>query len=121
MWITHRALAFRRGNSQLFHVEQYVPAYGAVEKQDHLVAFTRSADKQMAVVAVPRLAYTLMKGEMRWPLADAWGNAELGLPPRAPSEFENVFTGEIVRATPARSLLCREVFATLPVALLSSR
>jgi len=121
MWITHRALAFRRGNSQLFHVEQYVPAYGAVEKQDHLVAFTRSAEKQMAVIAVPRLAYTLMKGEMGWPVGDAWGSAELGLPPRAPSEFENVFTGEVVRATPARSLLCREVFATLPVALLSSR
>jgi hypothetical protein len=45
----------------------------------------------------------------------------LGLPPRAPSEFENVLTGEVLRATPARSLLCSELFATLPVALLSSR
>ena len=121
MWITHRALILRAQHPELFHVEQYVPAYGAVEKQDHLVAFTRAAEKRMCVVAVPRLAYTLMKGEMRWPVADAWGNAELGLPPRAPSEFENVLTGEVLRATPSRSLLCRELFATLPVALLSSR
>jgi len=121
MWVTHRALSFRKRNSELFHVEQYIPAYGAVEKQDHLVAFTRAAEKRMAVVAVPRLPYELMKGEMQWPIGDAWGSAELGLPPRAPSEFENVLTGEVLRSTPARSLLCRELFATLPVALLSSR
>jgi (1->4)-alpha-D-glucan 1-alpha-D-glucosylmutase len=121
MWITHRVLSFRAQHPALFHVEQYVPAYGAVEKQDHLVAFTRAAEKQMVVVAAPRLAYTLMKGEPRWPVGEAWGSAELGLPPRAPAEFENVLTGELLRATPARSLLCREVFATLPVALLSSR
>jgi (1->4)-alpha-D-glucan 1-alpha-D-glucosylmutase len=121
MWITHRTLTFRAQYPELFHVQPYVPAYGAVEKQEHLVAFTRAAEKRMALVAVPRLAYTLMKGDMRWPTGEAWGNAELGLPPRAPSEFENVLTGEVLRATPARSLLCSELFATLPVALLSSR
>ena len=46
---------------------------------------------------------------------------ELALPPGAPLEYENVFTGEIVRQTPQRTLLCREVFASFPVALLRGR
>ena len=75
----------------------------------------------MAVVAVPRLSYTLMNGAERPPLGDAWGDAELELPPHPSREFENIFTGEIYQTSAALTLLCREVFARFPVALLVSR
>src|SRR5207302_3961294 len=115
------ALRFRREHTELFQQGNYTPLYGAVEKQEHMVAFARTHQRQTAIVAVPRFAHTLLRGELSWPLGDAWGQAELALPPRAAAEFENVLTGETVRATSARSLLCREVFARFPVALLLSR
>ena len=121
LWTTMRALAFRREHKELFSAGAYRPLYGSGEKAEHLIAFLRTHERDSALVAVPRFSYTLMRGEMRPPLGDVWGEAELALPPGAPQEFENVLTGELVRQTPARSLLCRELFARFPVALLRGR
>jgi (1->4)-alpha-D-glucan 1-alpha-D-glucosylmutase len=118
---TSRALCFRRDHGGLFQFGSYVPMYGAVEKQEHLCAFARIHEREIAITAVPRLSYTLMGGEMRPPIGDAWGNAELALPSNSAAEFLNVLTGETVKATPTRSLLCRELFASFPVALLIGR
>jgi (1->4)-alpha-D-glucan 1-alpha-D-glucosylmutase len=105
----------------LFQAGSYIPLQGAGEKQEHVVAFAREHDWRMALIAVPRFSYTLMQGRMQSPLAEAWGDTEILLPPDASREFFNVFTGEAVRATGGRSLLCRELFAHFPVALLGSR
>jgi (1->4)-alpha-D-glucan 1-alpha-D-glucosylmutase len=121
LWTTLRALRFRRDRAELFQSGSYLPLAAPTEKPEHVVAFAREHEWQMAIVAVPRFSYTLMRGEMRPPLGEVWGSAELALPPQAPDEFVNIFTGETVRRTPGRTLLCREVFARFPVALLSSR
>ena len=121
LWTTSRALCFRRDHGALFQFGSYVPVYGAIEKQEHLCAFARVHEHEMAIIAAPRLAYTLMHGETRPPIGEAWGAAELALPPQAPADFLNVLTGETVKATATRSLLCRELFADFPVALLAGR
>ncbi len=120
LWTTMRALRFRREHAELFQHGSYTPLYGAVEKQEHLVAFARTHKTEMAVTATPRFAYTMMGMERAFPMGEAWRNAELALPPRAPAEFLNVLTGEIVKTTASRSLLCRELFAHFPLALLTS-
>lgn len=120
-WATMRALNFRRDHDALFQSGTYIRLEGSVEKQEHVVAFVREHDWHMAVVVVPRFPYTLMQSQIRPPLGDAWGNAEIVLPPHAPEEFVNVFTGERLTRAAGRPLLCREVFAHFPVALLSSR
>jgi maltooligosyltrehalose synthase len=89
-------------------------------KQQHVVAFARERNNQVAIVAAPRLNYTLAGGAMRAPLAELWERTELPVPSRCPEFLENVFTGEKVRVTAQRTLLCREVFAHFPVALLVS-
>jgi (1->4)-alpha-D-glucan 1-alpha-D-glucosylmutase len=121
LWTTLRALGFRRDHKELFAAGLYRPLYGVVEKAEHVIAAMRTHQHSTAVVAVPRFAYTLMRGETHPPLGEAWGNAEIALPQGAPPEYENILTGEVVRATGARSLLCREVFARFPVALLRGR
>ena len=55
---------------------------------------------------------------MQAPLGDLWSTTELPVPSRASEFMENVFTGKKIRVTPGRTLLCREVFAHFPVALL---
>lgn len=119
MWVTMRALNFRREHRELFRAGAYIPLAAGNEKQEHLVAFARFYEDRLAVVAVPRFPYTLMRGRVQPPIGEVWGNAELQLPAEAMGgRLLNIFTGEVYPAN-GRSLLCREVFAHFPVALLA--
>jgi (1->4)-alpha-D-glucan 1-alpha-D-glucosylmutase len=120
MWTTMQALRLRRDRRDLFHPGIYQPMHATGAKHQHVVAFAREHNNQMAIVAVPRLSYTLAGGALRAPLASLWDNTELPVPSRCPEFLENVFTGEKIRVTAQRTLLCREVFAHFPVALLVS-
>ncbi|MGC2742630.1 MAG: malto-oligosyltrehalose synthase, partial [Candidatus Angelobacter sp.] len=120
MWTTMQALRLRRDRRELFHPGHYQPMQATGEKQQHVVAFARERNNQVAIVAVPRLSYTVAGGAMRAPLAGLWERTELPVPSRCPEFLENVFTGEKIRVTAQRTLLCREVFAHFPVALLVS-
>lgn len=120
LWTTMRALQFRRDHAALFQSGSYVPLSGAVEKQEHLVAFARTSEREMAIVAVPRFSYTLARGSSR-SNGGPWGKAELILPPAAAgARLMNIFTGEELRPSINRTVLCAELFAHFPVALLSS-
>lgn len=119
LWTAMRALGFRQQHPELFREGAYIPLAVTGAKQEHVVAYVRAQRDRMAVVAVPRLSYTLMKGEMRAPVGDIWEDTEIQLPARV-AEFRHVITGEAVRPAGVRSLLCRELFARLPVALLGS-
>jgi (1->4)-alpha-D-glucan 1-alpha-D-glucosylmutase len=116
MWTTARALRFRRDDPKLFQLGGYVPLNGNGERSEHLVAFAREHDWRMAITAVPRLPYTLYEGEPRG-LPERWRDTVLALPSNAPGNFVNVFTGERLQAANG-ALLCREIFAHFPVALL---
>ena len=118
LWTIMRGLNFRHEHDELFQQGEYIPLAGAVQNEQHVCAFARRFERHTVIAVVPRLPYTLMKGEPRAPLGDAWGNAEIALPMGMPQEWWNVFTGEVVRGGP-RSLLCRDVFQHFPVVLLS--
>ena len=118
MWTTMQALRLRRDKRDLFHAGRYLPLHATGAKSKHLVAFAREHNHQVTIIAVPRLSYTLAGGALRAPLAGLWGPTELPVPPNTAEFLENVFTGEKVRVTAQRTLLCSEVFAHFPVALL---
>jgi (1->4)-alpha-D-glucan 1-alpha-D-glucosylmutase len=120
LWTTLRALCLRREHRELFQTGAYLPLAAEKGKHEHVIAFARERGWERAVVAVPRFSYALMQGKTSPPLGDAWGEAELALPGHYGGEFENVFTGEILQTASSRRLLCREVFAHFPVALLMS-
>src|ERR1041385_4083116 len=120
LWTTMQALRLRRDRRDLFHPGRYRPLNAIGTKQQHAVAFAREQHNHGAIVAVPRLSYTLAGGSLRAPLGELWDTTELPVPPRCAEFLENVFTGEKIRVTQQRTLLCREVFAHFPVALLVS-
>jgi (1->4)-alpha-D-glucan 1-alpha-D-glucosylmutase len=119
MWTTMQALRFRRDRSELFHAGKYQPIQAAGPKREHVVSFARENHRQIAIVAVPRLSHLLAGGAVRPPMGEIWQETEIPVPSKAPEYLENIFTGEKIRVTPHRTLLCREVFAHFPVALLS--
>jgi (1->4)-alpha-D-glucan 1-alpha-D-glucosylmutase len=123
LWTTLRALGLRREHPELFRSGQYTPVEANGTKKGHLLAFARihEAADEMAVIAVPRLSYTLGKGAQRAPLGEIWEDTELQLPRSAPTYFVDAFSGKVLEADARRVLSGAEVFADFPVALLIGR
>ena len=123
MWITMRGMEFRRDYPELFQKGSYVPLESS-DKNQHLCAFARvyqeHGQNQVAIVAVPRFAYTLTGGKPVPPLEHIWGDAAIKLPQSSLEEFENIFTGERVQAKD-EALLCSELFRQFPVCILRGR
>src|SRR5262249_24103024 len=110
---------FRRDRRELFQLGKYLPLQASGSQREHVIAFTRENHRQVAIVAVPRLSYTLSGGTIQPPLGELWQETEIPVPSRTPEFLENVFTLEKIKVPPKRTLLCREVFADFPVALLA--
>jgi (1->4)-alpha-D-glucan 1-alpha-D-glucosylmutase len=117
LWVTAKTLNFRRAETELFQWGDYLPLQVSRGREEHAVAFARTHAHRAVIVAVPRLSYTLMKGKEEPPIGAAWGESELSLPNDAIGKtLCNIFTGE--RHVAGTSILCRELFASLPVAVL---
>jgi (1->4)-alpha-D-glucan 1-alpha-D-glucosylmutase len=118
MWTTMQALRLRRDRREIFHGGSYTPLHANGSKREHVVGFAREHNGQVAIVAAPRLSFTLAGGAIRPPLGELWDDTEIPVPAQTTEFVENVFTGEKIKVTPGRTLLCREVLAHFPVALL---
>jgi maltooligosyltrehalose synthase len=107
--------------------------YAAGAAEQHVIAHVRQHEDTTIIVAVPRFACSLMRGEVALPLGAAWkdwslslqsGSLPSGSPPSGslPSElhgrYRNIFTGETLTAEGPLPLA--EVFASFPAAVLVS-
>lgn len=120
LWVTSRALGFRREHASMFQTGSYMPLFASGDKHEHVCAFARGQGYEVALVAVPRLTYKLASGEPCPPTGEVWGNAELPVPKGA-AVLHDLFTGREFRPGATGTLLCRELFAHFPVALLACR
>jgi (1->4)-alpha-D-glucan 1-alpha-D-glucosylmutase len=140
LWTTHRALRMRGEARDLFRHGDYTALGVEGERREHVVAFVRRYEQSVALVAVPRLNFTMLNGEPRLARAEDWGATRLRLPQEfCGRRFQNVLTGESVtvgnvqgvqgvqndpntqnalQVQNSGELLCNEVFASFPVALL---
>jgi (1->4)-alpha-D-glucan 1-alpha-D-glucosylmutase len=117
LWVTMQALNLRRRQPDLFRRGSYMPLHVSRGHEEHVVTFARAYGSQAVIVAAPRLSYTLMKGREEAPLGAVWGDTELELPSQIHGRrLRNVMTGESFDGR--ESLLCRELFALFPLALL---
>ena len=117
-WVTMLTLDVRREHGALFRSGNYLPLQVTRDRDEHVVAFARRHEGELAIAAAPRLALTLMKGKEEPPLGHVWGNSELLLPAEATGRrLRNIFTGEVFAA--GGSILCRELFSLFPGALLA--
>ena len=121
LYVTYKALNFRREHRDLFLEGEYLPLFSSGERRNNVVAFSRSKADQWVLVAVPRL---VAKMAAPGPLGKrVWGESVLTIPPEAPGSWTNIFTGETLETTHASetgSLPLHRVFSRFPVALLSS-
>jgi (1->4)-alpha-D-glucan 1-alpha-D-glucosylmutase len=123
LYLTYKALNFRRENRELFEAGRYLPLTVEGVRQEQVCAFERASNGRSFLVVVPRLCCRLIENEKGLPLGPAvWAETRLLLPPEGTTgRYRNLFTGEIllpVEAEGCRSLALAEIFATFPVALL---
>lgn len=143
LYLTYKALHFRRSNRELFAAGEYIPLAATGPREKHVCAFARRLGSTWTLVAVPRLLARLAAAmvrptesilpPVRPPLGEAvWGETSLLLPAEAPDRWRNVFTGEKVAVpaapvTPAagarppreKTLLLAHLLRHFPVALLA--
>jgi (1->4)-alpha-D-glucan 1-alpha-D-glucosylmutase len=123
LFVTYRTLCCRRDHAGLFSVGEYLPAETSGRNGDNVCAFVRRWEGRCAVVAAPRLFTHLLAEATPAPLGgEVWGDTILllgGVRPGQP--LRNLYTGEILTATPAQGLAAlpaAEVLRNFPVALL---
>jgi (1->4)-alpha-D-glucan 1-alpha-D-glucosylmutase len=123
LYLTFKALGFRRAHRELYLNGAYQPLPAAGPKKTHVFAFIRNTKRGSAVTAVTRLVTKLVPPGSPPIGKDLWASSVLLLSRKAPPDWINVLTGEPLRATVAkrgRELYLGDVFNTLPVALLAS-
>ncbi|MBK9711593.1 MAG: malto-oligosyltrehalose synthase [Kouleothrix sp.] len=123
LYLTHRALQFRRAHADLFRSGAYIPLEATGDSAEHIVAFARALAGEEALAVAPRLLAKRLRDSAALPLGpDAWGADLLALPGAAIGRrYRNIFTDEIVAAVErdgAVGLPLAELLASFPVALL---
>jgi (1->4)-alpha-D-glucan 1-alpha-D-glucosylmutase len=121
LFMTWKALTFRRAHAELFQNGEYLPLHASGEFRESVCAFARRTGNETALVAVPRLL-TRVADVGHPPLGrDVWGRGALSLPRGFPHRWENIFTADTARTTASvggRALRLADVFQYFPVAML---
>ncbi len=102
MFVTYRALEFRKSNRALFARGEYIPLAVQGACAAHVIAFARKFDRQWAVVVAPRWASRVHD----------WGDTELVMPEGAPAEWTDAITG-----LAAGSWKIQQLLAEFPVGM----
>jgi (1->4)-alpha-D-glucan 1-alpha-D-glucosylmutase len=116
LWTTAQVLRLRRDQHPVFRRGNYVPLYGAGAAEPHFIAHARQYEGKTVIVAVPRFACSLMRGELSLPLGKAWRDWVLPLSTAFEGTYRNIFTGEELRIE--GDIPLGQLFANYPVAVL---
>lgn len=123
LYVTWKALNFRRQHAHLFLDGGYIPINGRGGREQNVFALMRYTKDRYLLAAVPRwLARTRapMNAEN---MQKYWKSTFLPLPPKTPRKWSNVLTGEQIlceKRSGRSSLPLQSIFASFPVALLSA-
>jgi (1->4)-alpha-D-glucan 1-alpha-D-glucosylmutase len=119
LFVTQRALDFRRQHAQLFLKGKYIPLRIQGAHRESVFAFARQYRRSWAIVVVPRLT-TRIASEQAMPLGqNAWGDTRIPLPARSPQEWSDIFTKAPAASGP--ELAVGSLLSDFPVAILAGQ
>jgi (1->4)-alpha-D-glucan 1-alpha-D-glucosylmutase len=126
LYVTWKALQFRKAHSALFASGEYLPAEVAGVRASHLCAYTRRYAGDTILVLIPRLYARLMGERAELPLGErVWDDTTIELPGGlAERRWHNVFDGRVIGSQThdgRQWLAAGKVLANFPVALLEAR
>jgi (1->4)-alpha-D-glucan 1-alpha-D-glucosylmutase len=121
LFVTHRALRFRRDHRQLFATGSYIPLVAEGSRSNHVVAFARQWNGR-TVIALASRFFLKLRNSHPAPIGDVWGSTAIILPKKIKHcSLKDVFTGQMLPVEEREgetSLALAKVFSHCPVALL---
>ena len=122
LYVTHKALTFRKQNRDLFEAGEYLPLDAVGSRTNHVCLLARRIGRKRLIAAVPRFLMQLTSGKTPPLGADVWDDTAIVIPfADAGARYYNIFTGETVAAEEREAttiLPLSAVFNAFPVALL---
>jgi (1->4)-alpha-D-glucan 1-alpha-D-glucosylmutase len=116
LFITYKLLQARKENLEVFQTGNYLPLEVIGKHKDHIVAFARNFNDQMAIAIAPRFLTSLIEPGS-YPCGESvWGDTQLQLPHDVLSNWQDVFTKQ--RISGNSTLIIGQVLRHFPVALL---
>lgn len=120
LYLTWKALNFRKGKRGIFEDGEYVPLDSGGNKSEHICAFLRKVGRRSVAAAVPRFLTRLVQ-QGRPPIGDeVWQDSYVIIPA---GNYRNVFTGEVLSTREqdgVTALYASKLFRDLPFALVES-
>ena len=125
LYLTWKALGYRRSHHALFRDGNYVPVRVTGMHASHLCVFARRLESKFAITLAPRLFSRLLGERDAAPLgAEIWGDCAIELPRACSSAMlRNVLDGALLQPQERdgrRFVAVARALANFPVALLSS-
>ncbi len=121
LFVTRRALAFRRTHLDLLLHGDYIPLAPAGEREQHVVALARRRGDHWCLAAAGRF-FSRLSPPGQFPLGKAaWGETHVILPPEAPARWRQIMADDLLTTVPTpegQALPLHRVLHDLPVALL---
>jgi len=125
LYLTWKALTFRRDNRDIFEKGSYNPLTVQGEQAESVIAFARTIKEKKVLVIVPRFLSHLIRDGASHPLnRAAWGDTHVELPADAANmSYRNIFTGEFLpqENSANRTLFPGDILQHFPVALLEQK
>jgi (1->4)-alpha-D-glucan 1-alpha-D-glucosylmutase len=119
LYVTYQALRWRREWSEVFSEGDYIPVEAEGQRKPHICAFARRHGERWALIIAPRLLTRLVRTGRPATGKRVWGEDSLTLPPGAPEQWLNGFTGDTIQVPPeTRKAPLSAVFDQFPAALL---
>jgi (1->4)-alpha-D-glucan 1-alpha-D-glucosylmutase len=125
MYLTYRALNYRKANRELFEKGEYAPIEAFGERANNICTFSRRLFNEAVIVAVPRLLAGIEPDADLVPLGEkTWGGSYIADPGAGVGlRYRNIFTGEEIEVKKHEEqsvLYLSNVFANFPAALLEA-
>jgi (1->4)-alpha-D-glucan 1-alpha-D-glucosylmutase len=100
LYVTWKALQFRKAHAALFRNGSYLPAAVAGEHASHLCTYARRLKHQSVLVIIPRLYARLLGERDDLPLgAGVWADTAIELPRRfGAATLRNILDGSVIEA-----------------------
>lgn len=123
LYLTWKALTFRRDQRELFEQGRYLPLEVAGSRREHVCAFERSTNHSAVLVVAPRFCSRLIEHPNGLPLGlEVWQDTCILQPfDTSCSAYRNLLTGELLRLEPQDGRLglpLHKILSVFPVALL---
>ena len=119
MFVMHNCLFQRKQARDLFQKGEYIPLLVSGRNSEKFISYARVLNGEWRIIIVPLIVAELFSHKNLMPINDQLADVFINLPKNAPSEWDFIFTGEIVFTD--GKLALKNLFDDFPVVFLKNK